>query len=71
MQRHNVDPGVQGASDQTMTDQLGPKIINLCVAKFSNSYAIAGIPRLDINHFESQFDSPRLNQRLLNEQTTL
>jgi hypothetical protein len=66
MQRYNVDPGGQGASDQVMSDQLGPKIINLCVAKFSNSGAITCIPRLDIDHFESQFDSLRLNQRLLN-----
>ncbi len=58
-----------------MNEHLVPKIINLCVVKLSNSRAKAGpmseaialgltcVPRLDLNHFESQSDSPRLNQR--------
>ena len=32
--------------------------------KLSNSPAITCVPRLDLDHFESQSDSPRLNQRL-------
>ena len=40
------------------------KIINLCVVKLSNSRAIACVPRLDLDYFESQSDSLRLNQRL-------
>ncbi len=63
-----------------MNDHLGHKIINLYVAKLSNSLANAPhrevpvprrqdvderpcVPRLDLNHFASQYDSPRLNQR--------
>ena len=58
-----------------MTEHLGHKIINLSVVKLSNSLAKAGpmseaialglahIPRLDLDHFISQYDSPRLNQR--------
>ena len=30
-----------------------------------NSRAITGVPRLDLDHFESQLDSPRLMQRFL------
>jgi hypothetical protein len=47
-----------------MADHLGHKIINLGVAKLSNSSAITCVPRLDLDHFASQYDSPRLNQRL-------
>ena len=47
-----------------MTDQLESKIINLCVVKLRNSAAITRVPRLDLDHFESQIDSPRLIQRL-------
>ena len=61
-----------------MNEHLVPKIINLCVVKLSNSWAKAGpmseasalgltcVPRLDLDYFESQADSPRLNQRFLN-----
>jgi len=61
-----------------MIEHLVPKIINLCAVKLSNSGAKAGpmsvaialglacVPRLDLDHFESQSDSTRLNQRLLN-----
>jgi hypothetical protein len=48
-----------------MNEHLVSKIINLCVVKLSNSWAIACVPRLDLDYFESQADSPRLNQRLL------
>ena len=53
------------------------KTINLCVVKLSNSWAkadpmseasvvgLACVPRLDLDYFESQSDSPRLNQRFL------
>jgi hypothetical protein len=59
-----------------MNEHLVPKIINLCVVKLSNSCAKAGpmseanalglacVPRLDLDYFESQADSSRLNQRL-------
>ncbi len=52
-----------GTYDQVMNDHLGDKIINLCVAKLSNSPAITCVSRLDLNHFASQYDSPRLGQR--------
>jgi hypothetical protein len=57
---------IQGTSDQIMVDHLGHKIINLGVAKLSNSSAKAGpmskaialgltcAPRLDLDHFASQ-----------------
>jgi hypothetical protein len=48
-----------------MNEHLVSKIINLCVVKLSNSCAIACVPRLDLDYFESQADSPRLNQRFL------
>ena len=48
-----------------MTDQFGPKLINICVAKLSNSPAITGVSRLDLDEFESQLNSPRLVQRFL------
>jgi len=47
-----------------MNEHLVSKIINFCVAKLSNSLAISRVPRLDLDHFASQSDSPRLNQRL-------
>ena len=58
-----------------MADHFGHKIINLSVAKLGNSLAKAGpmseaialgltcVPRLDLEYFVSQYDSPRLNQR--------
>ena len=59
-----------------MSNQLVSKTTNLCVVKLSNSWAKAGpmskanavglacVPRLDLDCFESQPDSLRLNQRL-------
>jgi len=49
-----------------MNEHLVSKMINLCVVKLSNSGAITCVPRLDLDYFESQSDSLRLNQRLLN-----
>ena len=61
-----------------MADYLGPKSINLGVAKLGNNSAKAGpmseaialgltcVPRLDLDHFVSQYDSPRLNLRFPN-----
>ncbi len=49
-----------------MIDHLGRKIINLDIAKLSNSLAIACVPRFDLNHFASQYDSLRLDQRFPN-----
>ena len=49
-----------------MNEHLGSKIINLRVVKLSNSPAITCVPRLDLDYFELQSDSPRLNQRLPN-----
>jgi len=61
-----------------MDEHLVSKIINLCVAymdvgegreqerklcKLSNSGAITCVPRLDLDYFASQSDSPRLNRR--------
>ncbi len=43
-----------------------PKMTNFCVVKLSNSLAITCVPRLELDHFESQPDSPRINQRFLN-----
>ena len=54
-----------GTAAKVMNDQFGTKMIDLCVAKLSNSRAITGVPRLDIDHFEFQLDSPRLMQRFL------
>ena len=60
-----------------MNEHLVSKTINLCVVKLGNSQAKAGpmskanavglacVPRLDLDCFESQADSPRLNQRPL------
>jgi len=59
-----------------MNERVVPKIINFRVVKLSNSPAKAGpmsaaialgltcVPRLELDHFESQPDSPRINQRL-------
>jgi hypothetical protein len=58
-----------------MNEHLVSKIFNLCVVKLSNSWAKAGpmsvaialgltcVPRLDLDYFESQADSSRLNQK--------
>ncbi len=46
-----------------MTDHLGLKTINLVVAKLGNSSAITCVPRLDLDYFVSQYDSPKFNQR--------
>jgi hypothetical protein len=56
---------IYGATDQFMNERAAPKIINFCVAKLSNSPAITCVPRLELDDFESQPDSPRINQRLL------
>ena len=48
-----------------MNEHLVSKIINLGVVKLSNSLAIAGVPRLDLDNCESQSDSIRINQRFL------
>jgi hypothetical protein len=47
-----------------MNDQFESKIINLCVRKLRNSRAITCVFCLDLNHFNSQLDSPSFNQRL-------
>jgi hypothetical protein len=54
-----------------MNERVVPKMTNFCVVKLSNSPAITCVPRLKLNgpalrHFESQPDSPRINQRFLN-----
>jgi len=54
-----------------MNERVVPKMTNSHVVKLSNSRAIACVPRLELNgptlrHFESQPDSPRIDQRLLN-----
>jgi hypothetical protein len=46
-----------------MNERLVPKMINFCVVKLSNSPAITCVPRLELDHFDSQPDSPRINQR--------
>ena len=53
-----------------MNERVVPKMTNFCVVKLSNSRAIACVPRLELNgptlrHFESQPDSPRINQSFL------
>jgi hypothetical protein len=48
-----------------MNERVVPKIINFCVVKLSNSPAITCVPRLELDHFESQLDSLRINQRFL------
>ncbi len=47
-----------------MNERVESKIINFCVVKLSNSPAITCVPRLELDHFESQPDSLRINQRL-------
>ncbi len=47
-----------------MNERVVPKMTNFCVVKLSNSPAIACVPRLELDNFESQPDSPRINQRL-------
>jgi hypothetical protein len=47
-----------------MNEQLAPKTINLCVVKLAHSGAMGCVPRLDLDGFESQSVSSRLNQRL-------
>ena len=49
-----------------MNERVVPKMTNFCVVKLSNSPAITCVPRLELDHFESQPDSPRINQRFLN-----
>jgi hypothetical protein len=48
-----------------MNERVVPKMINSRVVKLSNSPAITCVPRLELDHFESQSDSPRINQRFL------
>ena len=59
-----------------MNERVVSKMTNFCVVKLSNSPAKAGpmstasalglacVPRLELDHFESQPDSLRINQRL-------
>jgi len=49
-----------------MNERVVPKMTNFCVVKLSNSPAITCVPRLELGHFESQPDSPRINQRFHN-----
>ena len=48
-----------------MNERVVPKMTNFCVVKLSNSPAITCVPRLELDHFESQPDSPRIDQRFL------
>jgi len=48
-----------------MNERVVPKKTNFRVVKLSNSPAITHVPRLELDHFESQHDSPRINQWLL------
>jgi hypothetical protein len=54
-----------------MNERVVPKVTNFCVVKLSNSPAITCVPRLELDHFESQPDSPRINQRFLNIEVTI
>jgi len=47
-----------------MNERVVPKMTNFSVVKLSNSPAITCVPRLELDYFESQPDSPRINQRL-------
>jgi len=47
-----------------MNDQFESKVPDLMVAELRNSPAITQVSRLDLAHFDSQPDSPRLIQRL-------
>jgi len=49
-----------------MNERVVPKMTNFCVVKLSNSPAITCVPRLELDHFESQPDSLRINQRFPN-----
>jgi hypothetical protein len=49
-----------------MNERVVTKMTNFSVVKLSNSPAITCVPRLELDHFESQPDSPRINQRFLN-----
>ncbi len=49
-----------------MNERVVPKMTNFYVVKLSNSSAITCVPRLELDHFASQPDSPRTNQRFLN-----
>jgi len=62
---NEVEKEAKGTSDQFMNERVVPKMTNFCVVKLSNSPAIACVPRLELDHFESQLDSPRINQRFL------
>ena len=53
----------QGTSDQFMNERVVPKMTNSHVVKLSNSPAITCVSRLELDHFESQPKSPRINQR--------
>ena len=53
----------QGTSDQFMNERVVSKMTNSHVVKLSNSPAITCVPRLELNHFESQPESPRIIQR--------
>ena len=55
----------KGFSDQFMNERVVPKMTNFCIVKLSNSPTITCVPRLELDHFESQPDSPRINQRFL------
>ena len=46
-----------------MNERVVPKMTSICVVKLSNSPAITCVPRLELDHFESQPDSPRIDQR--------
>jgi len=46
-----------------MNERVVPKMTDSHVVKLSNSPAITCVPRLELDHFESQPDSPRINQR--------
>ncbi len=48
-----------------MTDRFESKVINPCVVKLRNRITITCVPRLDLDDFEFQLDSPRLVQRFL------
>ena len=52
-----------------MNERVVPKITNSHVVKLSNRPAITCVPRLELDHFESQPDSPRINQRFPSEFT--
>ncbi len=54
-----------------MNERVVPKMTNFCVVKLSNSPAIACVPRLELDHFESQPDSLRINQRFPSNKSRL